>query len=92
MVGEEKQEPEIDLSSFLERQRLSETPSAVLVPARQVDEDEIDNTIAPILPHLSSATPNTKKGQVHQVEWDEQLEQMSREKTTADAARGEEKT
>jgi len=59
------------------------------MPSQQVNEDEIDNTIAPILPHLSSATSNTKKGQVRQIEWDEQLEQMSRERTTADAARGE---
>jgi hypothetical protein len=64
----------------------------ISVPARQINEDEIDNTIAPIRPHFSSATPNLKKGQVHQVEWDDQLEQMSREKTTADAARGEERS
>lgn len=79
-------EPEVDLSSFLERQRLSPGPSVVAAPPAH-DEDEVD----PSLAHMvvgRSADANTKKGKMQEVQWDDSLERMSREKAAADAARG----
>ena len=85
--GEEKEEPEVDLSSFLERQRLSETPSALIAPP-EID-DEVDDSAVSIFKNTSHATHKNKKGQVQQIQWDEQLEEMSRNKATTEAARGE---
>lgn len=83
--GEEIVEPEVDLSSFLERQRLSAASPHALI-ATNADEDDIDISLA----HhgLSQRmTANAKKGKAQQIEWDESLETLSREKATADATR-----
>ncbi|KAI0789237.1 hypothetical protein C8Q75DRAFT_718644 [Abortiporus biennis] len=83
--GEEIVEPEVDLSEFLERQKLS--PEPLFSPP--VDEDDdIDHT----LDHHHSRTEasliaNEKKGKIQQIQWDETLEEMSREKASADASR-----
>ncbi|KAG1763732.1 hypothetical protein EV702DRAFT_1182714 [Suillus placidus] len=60
--GEEIREPEVDLSSFLARQRLSDVSETTVV-----------------------AVP--RKGRVQAIEWDAELEEMSREKGAADASR-----
>ncbi|EED83644.1 predicted protein [Postia placenta Mad-698-R] len=79
--GEELKEPDIDLSSFLERQRLSAQPSALLSP----DEDEdVDHSLAHVVPATQTTVPS-KKGKVQQVEWDASLEEMRREKAAAEA-------
>ncbi|CCM02271.1 uncharacterized protein FIBRA_04356 [Fibroporia radiculosa] len=84
--GEEVVEPEVDLSSFLERQRLSEKPSSVSPPS---DEDEdVDASLAHLTPH-SKHVPQSKKGKVQQVAWDSSLEEMRREKAAAEAKWGE---
>jgi hypothetical protein len=83
--GEVEPEPEVDLSSFLSKQRLS--PNDVLPPPPE-DEDDVDTSLA----HISSRPrlkAQSKKGQVHQIEWDEQLDELSREKAAAEATRGE---
>ena len=83
-VGEEILEPEVDLSSFLERQRLSEDrPDA----PESEDDSDIDQSLVQqfLTPH---DTANSKKGRVQQIEWDESLETLSREKANADATRG----
>ncbi|CDO75048.1 hypothetical protein BN946_scf184757.g3 [Trametes cinnabarina] len=84
--GEEVVEPEVDLSSFLERQKLSDSagPSALLSP--EDDDNDVDTTFAHI---TSSLKPHsqTKKGKVQQIEWDAELEELSREKAAADATR-----
>ncbi|RPD60861.1 hypothetical protein L227DRAFT_575028 [Lentinus tigrinus ALCF2SS1-6] len=82
--GEEVVEPEVDLSSFLERQRLSPGPSGV---SPQSDEDEdVDKSLA----HIGSegtSLAHSKKGRVQRIEWDAELEEMSREKAAAEATR-----
>ncbi|KAI0729145.1 hypothetical protein C8Q72DRAFT_993575 [Fomitopsis betulina] len=81
--GEEVAEPEVDLSSFLERQRLSDHESSAPPPP---DEDpEIDASVASILPGTQGHVPQSKKGKVQQIEWDQSLEAMSREKAAAEA-------
>lgn len=81
-TGEEIVEPEVDLSGFLSRQKLSPDPSSAPPP----DEDEdVDKTLS----HLYNRPSfQSKKGRVVQVEWTEELEEMSREKAAADATRG----
>jgi hypothetical protein len=86
LIGEPIVEPEVDLSAFLERQRISESGPS-LTPAEDVDEDDVDHTIAHISSHARPTAP--QKGRVKQVEWDEELETMSREKASAEAAWGE---
>ncbi|KAI9571963.1 hypothetical protein HD554DRAFT_2036457 [Boletus coccyginus] len=89
--GEEIQEPEVDLAAFLEKQRLSGSApvlsgTLVLDAQEEEDEDEIDHSLA----HISSQRHpplQSKKGRVQTIEWDESLEQMSREKATAEANR-----
>ncbi|OJT14421.1 hypothetical protein TRAPUB_8999 [Trametes pubescens] len=83
--GEEVVEPEIDLSSFLERQKLSSQPSSAAPPPPD-DDDDVDTTLA----HITSnpqAVSQSKKGRVQQIEWDAGLEELSREKAAADATR-----
>ena len=78
------------MSNFLARQRLDDAAgSGSLKPTDEPDEDEVDHSLA----HLNSAgiqsAPRPVKGRVQTIEWDEELENMSREKATADANRGE---
>ncbi|KAI0350993.1 hypothetical protein OH77DRAFT_1498804 [Trametes cingulata] len=82
--GEEEAEPEVDLSSFLERQRLSPGPSSVSPPPDE--DDDVDASLAHITSHLKPAA-QSKKGRIQQIEWDAELEELSREKAAADAAR-----
>jgi hypothetical protein len=85
--GEVEPEPEINLSSFLERQRLDDLPARSTPLADSIDDaDDVDLTLA----HISSrpqAVSQSKKGQVQQIDWDEQLDDLSREKAAAEAAR-----
>ena len=76
----------MDLSAFLERQRISESGPSVL-PTDDVDQDDVDHTLA----HISSDTPSSgpQKGKVMQIEWDNELDQMIRDKASAEAAWGE---
>ncbi|KZT69397.1 hypothetical protein DAEQUDRAFT_745231 [Daedalea quercina L-15889] len=80
--GEEIEEPEVDLSAFLERQRLSAQESSAPPPE---EDPEIDATVASMLPGRQGAEPPSKKGKVQQIEWDESLEELSREKAAAEA-------
>lgn len=86
-TGEPEVEPEVDLSSFLERQRISEAGIS-LVPARD-DADDVDETLA----HISSRNGSSgvhvsRKGKVEQIAWDEGLNELSREKASAEATWG----
>ena len=85
-TGEPIVEPEVDLSSFLERQRLA-VDVDLLGAASKYDrnDEDIDVTLA----HISSyphATP--KKGKVEQIVWDEELDRMNQDKKAAEAAWG----
>ncbi|KAG2151397.1 hypothetical protein DEU56DRAFT_777680 [Suillus clintonianus] len=84
--GEEIHEPEIDLSSFLARQRLSDVSETTVVALPQVDGDDIDHELAHISSHRIPP-PTSQKGRVQAIEWDAELEEMSREKAAADASR-----
>ncbi|KAI0830088.1 hypothetical protein BC628DRAFT_1336843 [Trametes gibbosa] len=82
--GEELVEPEVDLSAFLEKQRLSPQPSSA--PPPPDEDDDVDTSLA----HISSQpklTTQSKKGCVQQIEWDAELEKLTREKAAADATR-----
>lgn len=84
--GEEIREPEVDLSSFLARQRLSDVSETTVVALAQVDDDDIDHELAHISSHR--VPPSTsQKGRIQAIEWDAELEEMSREKAAADASR-----
>ncbi|KAJ8690827.1 hypothetical protein PTI98_012226 [Pleurotus ostreatus] len=90
--GEPIVEPEIDLSHFLERQRISDESALPGIPlgkdAIEDDDEDVDHSLSKILPS-SSRTPaaSSKKGRVSQIEWDKELAQLSKEKAAADAAR-----
>lgn len=80
--GEPIVEPEVDLATFLEKQRITDVKD----PGPQVDDDDIDTSLA----HISSAANHSKavadkKGKVHEIEWDRGLEEMIREKAAAEA-------
>ncbi|KDQ50790.1 hypothetical protein JAAARDRAFT_141397 [Jaapia argillacea MUCL 33604] len=83
--GERDLEPEVDLSSFLARQRLSpESDPSSSAPPPPDEDDDVDHSLA----HLAvRPSDESRKGKVHQVQWDEDLEQLSREKAVADANR-----
>jgi len=84
--GEEIREPEVDLSSFLARQRLSDVSESVVVVPRVDDDDDIDHELAHISSHRVPP-PTSQKGRIQAIEWDAELEEMSREKAAADASR-----
>ena len=85
--GEEEVEPEVDLSSFLEKQRLSDVASPELSSTLLTHaEDEVDHSLA----HISSRPQATqsKKGRIQTVRWDAELEELTREKAAAEATWG----
>ncbi|KAI0702572.1 hypothetical protein C8Q76DRAFT_227354 [Earliella scabrosa] len=82
--GEEIVEPEVDLSAFLERQRLSPQPSSA--PPPPDEDDDVDTSLAHIGSQPTTGS-QSKKGRVQQIEWDAELEEMSREKAAAEATR-----
>ncbi|KAJ7620825.1 hypothetical protein DFH06DRAFT_1341300 [Mycena polygramma] len=83
--GEPEVELEVDLSSFLERQRITDIAGpSVLPPKASVDEDDVDHSLA----HISSTgikPAPSRKGKVEQIEWDEELDELEREKAAAEA-------
>lgn len=88
--GEPVVEPEVDLTSFLERQRLSDEqgPSLLSRPTGQSDdENDIDHSLAHITSNPNQMRLQTagKKGKKEELKWDEELESMAREKAAAEA-------
>jgi hypothetical protein len=91
-TGEEIKEPEVDLSNFLARQRLDDaTNPGISKPTAEPDEDEVDHSLAHLNSVGSPSAQKFMKGRVQTIEWDEELENMSREKAVAEASRGESK-
>ncbi|KAH8114857.1 hypothetical protein DFH11DRAFT_1469446, partial [Phellopilus nigrolimitatus] len=86
--GEVDREPEVDISTFMARQRLDDLneSSNPLVLGHDDDSDDIDASLAHLVPK-SSAAPRNLKGKVQTIEWDEELEEIRREKEVADANR-----
>ena len=88
-TGEEIKEPEVDLSNFLARQRLDDAPSPIIPkPTTDPDEEEVDHSLAHLKSAGSHSVQKPMKGRVQTKEWDEELENMSREMAAADASRG----
>jgi len=89
-TGEEIKDPEVDLSNFLARQRLDDTAGpSIPKPTTEPDEGEVDHSLAHLKPVGLQSAHKSMKGRVQAMEWDEELENMSREKAVADANRGE---
>jgi hypothetical protein len=86
-TGEPIVEPEVDLSSFLEKQRISDDvgPSSHLAGEKEGEEDDISAYLNSLKGRI---TPPSKKGKMQQIEWDDELEELDREKKAAEAARG----
>ncbi|THH04134.1 hypothetical protein EW145_g5745 [Phellinidium pouzarii] len=87
--GEVEKEPEVDLASFLERQRLDDpgVSLTLLEPGENVDDDDVDESLAHLTPKLSTGL-KSYKGKVRTIEWNEELEEIRKEKEIADANRG----
>jgi hypothetical protein len=89
-TGEPILEPEVDLSAFLEKQKISDDKPVLGLEKKTIDEDEVDASLA----HISS-NPNKpsidRKGKVQEIKWDRELEEMSRAKAAAEAQRGKSK-
>ncbi|KAJ7107826.1 hypothetical protein C8R44DRAFT_834214 [Mycena epipterygia] len=84
--GEPVVEPEVDLSAFLEKQRIEDALRSSVVardPASE-DDDDVDHSLA----HISSGGVRpvvSRKGKVEEIEWDEELDALERDKTSAEA-------
>ena len=78
----------MDLSRFLEKQRLADAPLlATGLEQNDRDDDDVDTSLA----HISSkplASGVSRKGKVEKIVWDDELDKMSQEKAAAEAARG----
>jgi hypothetical protein len=91
-VGEPIVELEVDLSAFIARQRLED--NAILNPSSAPPPDEealadIDTSLAHIgIGKLrQSVEGNDRKGKLQTLDWDDELEDMKREKDAAEAQR-----
>jgi len=83
LLGEEQQEPEVDLSGFLARQNLSSDLDPVT--EQPDDQEEVDHSLAHLSTTASRPNQQSKKGKVQSIAWDKDLEEMSREKALAEA-------
>ena len=79
------------MSSFLEKQRLDDTLKLDLTKESRgtLDDNDVDHSYD----HLFTSTKQqvsgqNKKGKAQMIEWDDELEEMRREKEVADANRG----
>ncbi|KAK7050640.1 hypothetical protein R3P38DRAFT_1764112 [Favolaschia claudopus] len=84
--GEPIVEPEVDLTAFLEKQRISDDTSGPSMPRKSAPEDEEDD-VDHSLSHISSGAKATasRKGKVEQIQWNDDLDQLEREKVSAEA-------
>ena len=84
----EEEEPEVDLSAFLERQRLTDNAPLGLGAEADHEDDDVDKSLM----YLNSANKGGLTGKskpfVQTIEWDESLEELLKEKEAADANRG----
>ena len=90
-AGEPIVEPEVDLSTFLEKQRISDDvgPSLRVAEAEDDDNDDVDTSLAHITSKsIGNPVQASRKGKVEQIVWDEELDTMNREKKAAEATRG----
>ncbi|KAG8924451.1 hypothetical protein FRC01_011496, partial [Tulasnella sp. 417] len=84
---EEEPEPEIDLSKFLEKQRLApDDGDGVLSSRRGHDDDDIDHSLDDLLDPSARRDVDGRK-HIETIQWTEEMEAMAQEKSQADAAR-----
>jgi hypothetical protein len=83
-TAEEEPEPEVDLSTFLERQRLTIQEDYT---SHDEQDDDVDHTLSN-LPSASSSTPSARKNKTQTIEWDASMEDLKREKEAAEAVWG----
>ncbi|KAL0057653.1 hypothetical protein AAF712_015694 [Marasmius tenuissimus] len=89
--GEPIVEPEVDLSSFLARQKLDDEANlpGPSVKDDEDDDDDVDHSIDPVALGYQSKSDiaASRKGKAQEIQWDNQLDELMREKESADAAR-----
>jgi len=86
LTGQPIEEPEVDLSAFLQRQRLEDLPELSLVHST-VDDDDVDHSLT----HITSNPlrgPQSRKGKIQHIKWDASLEEMQHDKNVAQAQSG----
>ncbi|KAK0451215.1 uncharacterized protein EV420DRAFT_1704288 [Desarmillaria tabescens] len=66
--------------SFLGRQRLSDNPESALQMTLPDDDDDVDHSLAHISSRGIGSEAPTRKGKVEQIAWDDELDELSREK------------
>ncbi|KAI0288849.1 hypothetical protein B0F90DRAFT_1660454 [Multifurca ochricompacta] len=76
-------EPEVDLSTFLARDRLEDSHGSMLTPAPANDND-VDHSLAHII-SIPHAERSSRKGKAQPIEWDTSLQEMQHEKDVAQA-------
>ncbi|KAF9255945.1 hypothetical protein L218DRAFT_882881 [Marasmius fiardii PR-910] len=89
--GEPIVEPEVDLSTFLARQKLNDDQgTSTLVHDEDEDDEDIDHSLDQITSGYRSGRSemvDSRKGKVQEISWDNELDELSLAKETADAAR-----
>lgn len=85
-LAEEQPEPEVDLSSFLAKQRLTDPDLRLPHDQPIKNEDDVDDSLHHITSYSSQVRPS--KNRVQTIEWDESLNELKLEKESADAVRG----
>lgn len=83
---EEEPEPEIDLSSFLDRQRIADQEDPTSSREKEFDDD-VDYSLSN-LPSASSSAIKTRKNKTQTIQWDASMDQLKREKEAAEAVWG----
>ena len=85
-LAEEEPEPEVDLSIFLERQRLTDQDDRISYKEEEFD-DGIDHSLSN-LPLASSSGSKTRKNKTQTIQWDASMDQLKQEKEAAEAVWG----
>ncbi|KAF8580248.1 hypothetical protein K439DRAFT_1662863 [Ramaria rubella] len=81
---EQEPEPEVDLTIFLAKQRLTDQESRKPYVEIGID-DGIDHSLSNF--HFtSSSAPNPRKNKTEIIEWDASMDELKREKNAAEAA------
>ena len=92
ILGEPIVEPEVDLSNFLERQRLADDTDLPTIPGvikDNKDDEDVDTTLSHISSYSrSNPQATSKKGKLEQIIWDEEIDRMNRDKKAAEATWG----
>lgn len=90
LLGKPVLDPEVDISDFLSKQRTSDSKSPFYSSKEDYDDaEDIDYSLpdySQLVPYIIPSS-NRKKGKIEEVEWDEGLEDMIKEKDAEEAKR-----